>query len=138
MPVSAGEAEASSTAGPVVGPGDVLGHPHPGADVCVGAVGVVAVSARAVRRNRRKYGRDVLHALYEAHVVVPFVIHEEGLDAASDRVLRQLLEFAFEVRIDGPERLEVTTRPVEHVVARLALGDLDGVMEHGDSNALLG
>ena len=42
MPVRAGEAKASSAAGSVVGPCDVLGHSLPGADMFVGAVGVVA------------------------------------------------------------------------------------------------
>jgi hypothetical protein len=71
-------------------------------------------------------------------VVVPLIVDAEGLHAAGDRVLGQVLEVGGPVRVDRPVGLEVSADGLEERIALAALGHLDGVVDRADADALLG
>ncbi len=134
--VAARETETSSAAGPLISPGYMLRYTHSRTDMWIGAVSVVTLPAGAVGRYRGQDRRDVFHVLGETHVVIPLIPNSKRLYAPRDEVLRKICEFCLPGRVDGPVSFKVASVPVEHIVARLAFGYLDRVVEHGNSDAL--
>ena len=137
MEVAAGEAEAATAAVALARPRDMLREASARTDMGVVAVWtILALQGRGRRDGREERGHS-LHVRTKAHVVVPLVIDGEGLDAARDWMIWQGLELGRPVRVDGPPGLEVTARPLEHVVAWLTLGHLDRVVDADQSDALV-
>ena len=96
-------------------------------------------SRRLSEDGRRQVGEDrrhVVRAAQEPHVVVPLVVGGEGLHAAGDLVLGQMLVVGRPVRVHRPVRLEVAAGPFLHVFASLAGGDFDGVVDADQADAL--
>src|SRR4051812_18359049 len=122
----------------------ILGRPHDHLrfafrdgfpDCGIAAVGSVRSTQSVRRRNRTQNRRDVPHALAEFHVVVPFVVDFEGVNAARDRMIWQSLEIRGPSGIHRPVGQKVTTNPFEKSVAGRALGHFDRVMSAAETNS---
>ena len=64
-------------------------------------------------------------------------LDRERLDAPGDRVLGQALDFGHPVRVGREAGLVIAADPVQELVARLPLGDLDGVVQADQAHALV-
>ena len=67
-------------------------------------------------------------------MVVPLVVHAEGLDTVADWVLRKVLEFRFPMGIDGPVRFEIPANPFQEMITRLPFRNLNSVMDANNSH----
>ncbi len=86
-------------------------------------------------REDRRYA---FHLGPKPHVVVPFVVDLERLDAIGNRVLGQLAEIAIPVRIDRPIGFEVAADPIQEASPRRPLRDFDGVVNTNNTDAFFG
>ena len=64
-------------------------------------------------------------------------MRREGVDAAGDFVSWDVAEMAGPDGVDGPEGLEVSADPFDPIVADLALGHFDGIVDHPQADALV-
>ena len=81
--------------------------------------------------------RDAFHLRTKTDVEVPLVLDGERLHAAGDRVLGQRRDLGHPVRVGRVARFVIAADPVQELVAGLALGHLDGVVQAGDAHALV-
>ena len=137
MVVPPGEAEATASVLPFVGPGNVLRFPigHRLADCRVTASRTILSTQSLRRRQIGQDGSESGPVLHEAHVIIPFVIHAEGLDAIPDRVFLRL-EIGLPMRIDRPVQIAESTHPLEKPITGRALHRLGRPMNHDDAGSL--
>src|SRR5690349_10271107 len=121
----AGKTKTPPAVGPVVRPRDILRHALARADILVAAVRVVGTLARAFGRHGAEERRDM--AVLKTHVIIPFIVNFEGLDAARDRMFGDLLEVRLPRWIDRPKRLKIAADPVQKFRAAFLGRNFDSV-----------
>ena len=114
--MSAGETEAASALGALVGPRgglrlfrrDGLAHGR--------IARAAAIPADAgFRRNGGEDGRELARGVVETHVVIPLVLRAERFHAVADRVLRQFRVVGRPVGIHRPVHLEESAHPLQRL-----------------------
>ena len=135
--VPPGEAEATASVLPFVGPGNGCVSPLATALRTAGLPLRIPSFLRRVsgRRDVGQDGGESGPVLHEAHVIVPFVIHAEGLDAIPDRVFLRL-EIGLPVGIDRPVQIAESAHPFEKPITGRALHRLRRPMNHDDTRSL--
>ncbi len=135
--VAAREAEAAMAIGPFVGPGDMLGLAtgDGGADLGVTAVGAVFALEGSRAGQVGQNGGDALKVFPKAHVVIPFVVDREGMNATGDWMVGEVFEVGRPVGIDRPMGLEIAANPFEEMIPGRLSGDFDGVMDADQTDA---
>ncbi len=73
--------------------------------------------------------RDTLHLRSKPHVVIPFIVLNEGSAPAGNGVLGKLFDGSDPVRIDRPVGFKITTHALEHDITCLSLGNFNPVMQ---------
>src|SRR5208283_2973108 len=136
--VAAGEAEPATAVGTLHDPGQHFIAALGLEDVLVRAAGCGRDALpRVVVGPGHDDRRDAFHFRTEADVEVPLVADREGLDTGGGRVAGQRLDVCLPVRVGRVAGLVIAPQPVEELVARLSLGNLDGIVQARQADTLV-
>ncbi|NCW28503.1 MAG: hypothetical protein EBV83_09485 [Verrucomicrobia bacterium] len=108
----------------------------PDIDKGIAAVRAIAAIERVGGRHHAEDRRHPFALRNEPHVVVPLIMHGEGLYAPGHRMHRQRFELRRPGGVHAPEHLEIAPGPIEHGEARIARRNLDPVVGRSDADPL--